>query len=138
MSLKTDGSAAIVSRMRELRSTGLKDVNQLHAQVERVTDWREHVRAHPGVTLAAASLLGFALVRKLTNVEPAGQQIFHSQPGSIVNQKSATRGLLSLAGGMAVSLGRQWLTEYIKKHVGVHAHAANQPTDAGQRSHSIH
>ena len=136
MSENTDERAAIISRMRELRSTGLTDVKQLHAQVGRVTDWREHVRAHPELSVIAASILGFSVVKAMANSVTPVQQIVYAPPVSVAKQRSTSMGLLSIAGGLAASMARQWLTEYVKKQVGVHAHATNQPTDAGQRSHS--
>ncbi len=143
MSVSSDESAAIISRMHELRSTALSDVNRLHAQVERVTDWREHVRAHPVAAITAASALGFFLVRKLTSSDSAPPRFANASMGSLPlevtkKNRSLLRGLLSVAGGMAAPVARQWLTEYIKKQVGVHTHAANQPANAEQRSHSSH
>lgn len=142
MSPHTDGSAAIIERMRELRSTGLRDVNRLHAQVGRVTDWREHVRAHPEVVFIAASVLGFSMVRKLANSSSSAQHIIYTPQGvykpqvSVAKPKSATSGLVSVIGGMAVSAGRKWLTEYFKKELRARMRAAVQSTDTEQRSHS--
>lgn len=140
MSLSNDASEAIISRMRELRSTGVRDVHQLHAQVERVTDWREHVRAHPTASVVAASIIGFTLVRTITNSDRPPQQIVYSSapmPASVAKPKSAMTGMLSVAGGMAASMARQWLAQYVKKQLGVYANAAGQSTnDARQRSSS--
>lgn len=121
--------------MRELRFAGLKDVSQLHVEADRVTDWREHVRAQPVVSTIAASVVGFTIMRAIAGrVEPL-QQVVYAPPGAVARRKSASMGLLSIAGGMAASLARQWLTEYVKKQVGVNAHA-NQSTNPDQRSHA--
>jgi hypothetical protein len=142
MNRNNDESAAIVSRMRELRSTGLKDVGQLHAQADRFTNWREHVRAQPVLSAIAASLVGYSAVRIIANRTEGSQQVVYATPGQFEKRKSASIGLLSIASGMAASLARQWLTEYVKKQVGVYAHATNQPTnpkqsnDHEQRSHA--
>jgi hypothetical protein len=122
--------------MRELRFAGLKDVSQLHAQAERVTDWREHVRAQPVVSAIAASVVGFAIVRAVANRGEPLQKVVYAPPGVVARRKSASMGLLSIAGGMAASVARQWLTEYVKKQVGVNAHATNQSTNPDQRSHA--
>lgn len=135
MNAKNDASDAIRKRMRELRFTGLKDVTQLHAQAERVTDWREHVRAQPVLSAIVASFVGFTVVRTFSG-RGGSQQVVVAPPGTVAKRKSASMGLLSVAGGMAASWARQWLTEYVKKQVGVHAHATNQSTNSEQRSHA--
>lgn len=136
MSANNDESDAIRKRMRELRFTGLKDVSQLHAQAERVTDWREHVRAQPVLSAIAASLVGYTVVRTIAGSGGSSQQVVYAPPGSVAKRRSASMGLLSIAGGMAASMARQWLTEYVKKQVGVNAHATNQSANSEQRSHA--
>jgi hypothetical protein len=136
MNAKNDESDAIRRRMRELRFAGLKDVSQLHDQAERVTDWREHVRAQPVLSAIAASLVGFTVMRTLSGGGGSSQPVDYATPGPVARRKSASMGLLSIAGGMAASLARQWLTEYVKKQVGVNAHATHQSTNSEQRSHA--
>ena len=140
MSFIQDDGDMIVSRMRELRSTGQSDVVQLHAQAERVTDWREHVRAQPIVTAVSSTVVGYMVARAL-----AGVPVFNSMNGTtiqpvgvspsvqIAKQASMSAGLLSLASGIALSVGRQWVTEYLKKQLGVNAHGVNQSNNSEQR-----
>ena len=138
MSANHDDSSLIISRMRKLRSTGQRDVNQLHAQAERVTDWREHARAQPVLTVIASAVVGYSVVRALVGQAVANQPLTvvgaHQAP--ITKSKSTSMGLLSLVGGVAVSVGRQWVTEYIKKQLGGQAHVAIQSTQAQQRSNA--
>ncbi len=141
MSVTTDEGSMIVSRMRELRSTGQSDVIQLHAQAERVTDWREHVRAKPLVTAVSSTVVGYMVARALagapvistannrTTIQPVGG----SSSVQVAKQASMSAGLLSLAGGIALSVGRQWVTEYLKKQLGVNAHGVNQSNNSEQR-----
>ena len=136
MSAIHDDSSVIISRMRELRSTGQRDVNQLHAQAERVTDWREHVRAQPVLSAIASAVVGYSIVRAVAGKAVPNQPlpVAGAHLASITKPKSSSMGLLSLVGGLAASVGRQWVTEYIKKQLGGHAHGANQSTHAQQRS----
>ena len=142
MSVIPDEGSMIVSRMHELRSTGQGDVRQLHAQAERVTDWREHVRAQPMVTAVSSTVVGYMIARALaggsvtnttnsgTTIQPAGI----SSSAQVTKQASMSAGLLSLAGGIAMSIGRQWVTEYLKKQLGVNAHGVDQSNNSEQRS----
>ena len=136
MSSSDDNSSAIVSRMRELRSTGQSDVEQLHAQVERVTDWREHVRAQPILAVVSSTAVGYLVLRALVGSGTPVQSVAITSPAQVANKTTASMGLLSLVGGIATSVGRQWVTEYLKKQLGVHAHAANQSTHSEQRSNA--
>lgn len=52
----------IVQRMHALRSEGAWAAAQLPRDIDRATDWREHVRAHPIPAVLAAAALGFTLV----------------------------------------------------------------------------
>ncbi len=108
-SLNTD---QILARMQSLRAEGRRDVERLHEQAERVTDWKEHVRAQPMVAAAAASLLGFLVVRSALSSQRAS-----TVPVQPLGASSST-GLLAFAGGLASNLGRQWLTHYVQRELG--------------------
>ena len=136
MSANHDEGAGIISRMRELRSTGQSDVNQLHAQAERVTDWREHDRAQPALSAIASAVVGYAVVRGLAGNASSGHPSASAQPVQFSQQKSSSKGILSLVGGIALNVGRQWVTEYLKKQLGGHAHVANQSAQVQQRSNA--
>ena len=123
----------IVLRMRELRSAGLGGVDKLHNQAQRVTDWREHVRAQPAVAATAATLLGFFAVRTLVGsrslarnaTSQTGQQV-HSE-GSHVGESSSrpkSSVLWSVVGNVASTVARQWLTRVVQKQLGEMSHAA--------------
>lgn len=144
MSALPDEGSLIVRRMRELRLTGQSDVTQLHAQAERVTDWREHVRAQPVLTAVCSTVVGYMLVRALAGATvltaarggATAQPAVASSSAQAAKPASVSAGLLSLAGGIALSVGRQWVTEYLKKQIGVNAHVANQSNHSEQQSNS--
>lgn len=58
----SDHEAEIVHRMYVLRSQGTRVASMLPADLDRATDWREHVRANPVPALVGAAVLGFWLV----------------------------------------------------------------------------
>ncbi len=55
----------IVDRMHSLRKSGYKQVVTLRGDAKRLVDWKEYVGAKPILSVAAASLLGFGVARKL-------------------------------------------------------------------------
>ena len=136
MNGKADEHAAIIGRMQELRSTGQMDVSELHAQAIRVADWREHVRSQPLLSMIAASIVGYSVVRLFSSAESRGVPVVQAPLVSSAPRKSVATGLASVAGGMATSIARQWLTEYVKKQLGVNTHVADQSTPS-DRSTSV-
>ncbi len=134
MNRDAEGASAIIRRMQELRSTGRKDVSQLHVQAGRVTDWREHVRAQPILSLVAATLVGFTLVKAVAPNDPPSQSNVQSPAGEPTKTKSASRGMINIATGMAAAMARQWLHAYIKQQIGVYTHAAHQSANSDQRT----
>ena len=58
----------IVERMCSVRNAGYDHVVALQGEAKRLIDWKEYARAKPILFVAAASLLGFSIVRKTTQV----------------------------------------------------------------------
>lgn len=52
----------ICEKMAAVRSRGLVNARELGEEVERLTDWREHVRAHPIPLALAAAVAGYWLI----------------------------------------------------------------------------
>ncbi|MGN6545839.1 MAG: hypothetical protein ACTHK7_12370 [Aureliella sp.] len=55
-------SLHICEKMAAVRSRGLVNARELSEEVERLSDWREHVRAHPIPIALAAAVAGYWLV----------------------------------------------------------------------------
>lgn len=53
----------IIERMRSVRMSGHDHVVELQGEAKRLVDWKEYVRAKPLLSVAAASLVGFGVVR---------------------------------------------------------------------------
>jgi hypothetical protein len=58
----------IAERMCSVRNAGYDHVVALQGEAKRLVDWKEYVRAKPILFVAGASLLGFSLVRKATQL----------------------------------------------------------------------
>ncbi len=130
MSAISDEANELLSRMHALRSTGDRDVQRLQDQMDRVTDWREHVRARPALSAAVAAVVGFTVVRAVlaqpsrqtTSSTPASAAPAANSATNVQEKRSATRSVLAFAGGMASTFLRQWISEYIKKELKVGQH----------------
>ena len=63
----------IRQRMSMVRTRGLANATELAERVERLSDWREHVRAHPWPIALAAGALAFWIVpaRRVPRHAPA-------------------------------------------------------------------
>ncbi len=125
MSAISDEANELLSRMHALRSTGDRDVQRLQDQMDRVTDWREHVRARPALSAAVAAVVGFTVVRavfaqpsrKNAAAAPALATVASTAAANPQEKRSATRSALAFAGGMASTFLRQWISEYIKNEL---------------------
>lgn len=54
-------------KMARVRSKQPKRVAEMHAQAERLTDWREYVRSSPQASAAISAAAGFFVVRAITS-----------------------------------------------------------------------
>ena len=138
MSVTTDEANELLRRMQSLRSTGNRDVQQLQHEMERVVDWREHVRARPTASAVAAAVVGFTVVRAVFAKRPqAPVQYVAAQTSQSLGQfptsqssasqpspaaRTAAGSALAFVGGMASTLARQWISEYLKKELKVGQH----------------
>ncbi len=143
-SATADTEDEIVLRMRELRTAGIRGVDRLHSQAQRVTDWREHVRAQPVVATTAASLLGFFAVRTLVGssslsgnaTSQTGQQV-HSKVVHVGESSTRPKSsvLWSVVGNVVSTVARQWLTRVVQKQLGEMSHATKS-NNTVERSNS--
>lgn len=147
MSVAPDEASELLSRMNALRSTGDRDVRQLQHEIERVVDWREHVRARPAAAAVTAAVVGFAVVRAgfaQRPQSPTATQTGPTQTGpqlagsttSAAAKKSATSSALAFVGGMASTLARQWISDYLKNELKAGSHGFAKPP-SHERSSSI-
>ncbi len=65
----------IVQRMAEVRSRGLVNAHDLGHDVERLSDWREHVRAYPIPLALGAAIVGYWMIPARKTAVPKTQTV---------------------------------------------------------------
>ena len=103
----------IVERMHAIRSRGKQHVAEMHHEVHRLVDWREHVRAQPLLAVGCAALLGYSLL-KSKSVQPARERSTGEQA---VAKASLLSGVMAFAGSMASNAIRQHLSRYVRNRL---------------------
>ncbi len=141
---ETDGALNddLIDRMNAIRNASERHVVRMHAEAERLVDWREHVRSQPLLAVGVATAAGFFLMyrsRSKTAPQPSPQA---AAPKSDTAQETATRssiasGTMAFVGTMAGNMLKQYATNYVKtKLAGVVHHDRN--TDEQSEAHSLH
>ncbi len=135
----------IRTRMSAVRSRGLVNANQLAEQVEKLSDWREHVRAHPlPIALAVAGLAYWAVpsrgskqVDRTERVEAgttSSQALKESDRDAASAKVAKASGLAGAALGFVGSLVGNAVRSYVSEQVqtlitsrGDHAASQQRP-----------
>lgn len=112
----------ICEKMAAVRSRGLANARELNAEVERLGDWREHVRAHPVPIALAAAALGYWVVPtkpKVAKHVPASpaQAVATERVADVVDKQSTRSGIAGLALGFATTLLGNAVRTYISQQV---------------------
>lgn len=133
----------LVERMNAIRNSSERHVVRMHAEAERLVDWREHVRSQPLVAVGVAAAAGFFLMyRTRGSNAPAVRKQFASQEASgasreanradeTVARSSLASGAMAFVGTMAGNMLKQYAANYIKgKLAGVHHdRGADEPSE---------
>ena len=118
----------IIDRMNTIRNSSEQHVERLHHEVERLKDWREHVKARPLLAVGVAAVAGFWLVSKLSGRSRSRPRInlrshHHSRSkqkeqdeavDEVATRTSLTAGAMALAGSLLSSAIRMAATHYLK------------------------
>ena len=56
---------SLAAQMQGVRERGHLDAYELKLGVDRLSDWREHVRSHPLAAVAASAVAGFVITRSV-------------------------------------------------------------------------
>lgn len=112
----------ICERMAAVRSRGLVNAQELGEEVERLGDWREHVRAHPIPLALATAAAAFWLVpgrrRVAKPVAPFGSiAASHGLPEVQGQKAKANGGFVGLLMGFATSLAGNAIRNYVSQQV---------------------
>lgn len=109
MDSKTSG---IITRMESVRGKRRERIAELSEESSRLTDWREHVRSAPLLTLAASVAVGAFGVATFAG---GPTQSVSPKLGETNTSKSTT--LARTAASTAFSIVMPMLTRYVKQRV---------------------
>lgn len=109
----------LIRRMNSIRNASEQHVAQLHHEVERLKDWREHVRAQPILALGASAVVGFWLVSKFTAPKASRKKVSRKKlDEKAVTEVAATTslaaGAMALLGSLASNGIRMAATHYLR------------------------
>lgn len=139
----------LIARMNAIRNSSERHVVRMHAEAERLVDWREHVRSQPLVAVGVAAAAGFFLLyRSRGNKAPQVRaergrgdadarktdKATEARVNEATTRTSLTSGAMAFIGTMAGNMVKQYAANYVKgKLAGVH-HDRN--TDEQSEVHS--
>jgi hypothetical protein len=127
----------ICEQMAAVRSRGLVNARELGEEVERLGDWREHVRAHPVPLVLAAAALGYWAVparRKKAEAPP----LVGSGVAAREEKAKATTGMAGLLIGFATSLAGNAIRSYVSQQVQSLVQGKDDHASFVQRQASTH
>lgn len=111
----------LVARMNAIRNVSEVHVAQLHAQAQRLGDWREHVRAQPLLAVTAASAVGFVVTSKLfggRSCPPKAERRQSAEADADVATTATTAGissgLMAFAGSLASAAVKQYALQKLR------------------------
>ncbi len=106
----------LIARMNAIRNSSERHVVRMHAEAERLVDWREHVRSQPLLAVAVASAAGFLLMYRTAappQASPRQSAARQAESGDAARTTLAS-GALAFAGTMIGNLVKQTLSTYVK------------------------
>ena len=128
----------ICERMAAVRSRGLVNAQELGEEVERLGDWREHVRAHPIPLVVAAAAAAYWLMParrpEVKYVVPA-----QGSTAEVEEQKAkSTGGYVGVLLGFATSLAGNAIRNYVSQQVQTLVQGRDEHGSFVQRQASAH
>lgn len=110
---------AIIERMRYVRSAGHSHASELQGEAQRLVDWKEYVLAKPLVSIAAASVFGFAIVRStiraISSTTPISYdaKIRPAKESSVV--ANVTNGAMALGASIVSSALKSYFANLVQR-----------------------
>lgn len=129
MSQAIEDDQAISARMRRVRERGHLDAYELKLGVDRLSDWREHVRSHPLPAFAASAVIGFLTTRAVfPSPQPPkkvvrkgdkakGDKAKNEEPVSeneVAAKAGITSAIAAMAGTMLMNAAKQYVTYQVQ------------------------
>ncbi len=127
----TADEAELIERMNRIRNASEQHVAQFHHEVERLKDWREHVRAQPLLAVCASAVVGYILVSKVSkprekprrNAAPATERkMDESTANEVATTTSLSAGAMAFVGSLASSALRMAATHYVRSALDKRMH----------------
>ncbi len=117
-----DDADEIRRQMAALRSRGEANVAQFSHAIDRVTDWREHYKAHPWAAVAVAAATGYFLAprRQSKPVHHSGAQSLNNGNASTVAEKVAPATATAAVGGVITTFLMRFVKDYVTNTVKSH------------------
>ena len=116
---KTEDANLLIERMRSVRSSGRSHAFELQGEAKRLVDWKEYVLTKPLVSVAAASVFGFAIVRSTMRAITKPQARSAPIPSDPLNDRSAKSnfagGVITLGTSIASSAIRSYFANLIQR-----------------------
>ncbi len=126
-SVSTPEETDLIERMNRIRNASEQHVAQFHHEVERLKDWREHVRAQPLLAIGASFAVGYIVVNKLTGPRKGSLKVRYdsrqsgadsngadSKAAEVTASPSFSAGAMALFGSLASSAVRMAATHYLR------------------------
>ena len=111
----------LIDRMRVVRSVGYSHAHALQGEAKRLVDWREYVLSKPLVSVAAVSVLGFAIVRGVlrsvsvtTRENPLDTSQFNSNG---LAKSTLMNGVLTLGTSIASSAIKRYVANLVQNGI---------------------
>lgn len=106
-------------RLDEVRARSLHTRDELGEAVQRLGDWREHVRAHPWITASAAALIGGVVAKTaVTAIAHAWSARSGAKNTKAVAKTTASAAPATVMGaGMALAsqLAKRWAMQSLQQ-----------------------
>ncbi len=103
----------LLSRMQSVRACGYNHATELHDEAKRLVDWKEYVRSQPLISIAAASLIGFSVVRSTLGTNSQSNPPLPSSTTALENSKSSQSswksGAFALVASVATTAAKYYL-----------------------------
>jgi hypothetical protein len=117
----------ICEQMAAVRNRGLVNASELGEEVERLSDWREHVRAYPVPLVLGAAALGFWIVPgrvRKKRVDKSGSS--HSaRAETIQEERTKTAGVAGI-GGAAMGFVGSLIGNAVRAYIAEQLHSLMQ------------
>ena len=118
MNPAVEDDESLAERMREVRARGHLDAYELKLGVDRLSDWREHVRSHPLPAVAIGAVAGFQTARAVFPGPQPTKKVSRKakknaddiDENEVAAKAGAASAVTAIVGTMLTNAAKQYLT----------------------------